>query len=65
MSALFLSDADIWLLTAPFLVVARLDEDEEGKRVAHLSEELRKLSALSNEITFWSDRPKREAVALL
>ena len=65
MTALFLSDADIWLLTAPFLVVARLDEEEEGKRVAHLAEVLRKLSTLSNEITFWSDRPKCEAVALL
>ena len=65
MTALFLSDADIWLLTAPFLVVARLDEEEEGKGVAHLSEVLRKLSTLLNEITFCSDRPKREAVALL
>ena len=49
---MFLSDADIWFLTVPFLVVARLDEEEEGKRVAHLSEVLRKLSTLSNEITF-------------
>ena len=53
------------MLTAPFLVVARLDEEEEGKRVAHLAEMLRKLSEMSTEITFWSDPPKREAVALL
>ena len=53
------------MLIAPFLVVARLDEEEEGKRVAHLAKVLRKLSEMSTEITFWSDPPKRKDVALL
>ena len=53
------------MLIAPFPVVARLDDEEEEKCIAHLAEVLRKLSEMSAEITFWSDPPKREAVALL
>ena len=53
------------LLKASLFAVARLDEEEEGKRVAHLVEVLRKLSDMSDEVSFWSDPPKREAVALL
>ena len=63
--ALLPSSAGMCLLTASFFAVARLDEEEEGKRVAHLAEVLRKLSDMSNEISFWSDPTKREAVALL
>ena len=63
--ALLPSSAGMCLLTASFFAVARLDEEEEGKRVAHLAEVLRKLSDMSNEISFWSDPSKREAVALL
>ena len=50
---------------APSRAVAHLDEEEEGKRLAHLAEVLRTLSEMSTEITFWSDPTKREAVALL
>ena len=53
------------LLKASLFAVARLDGEEEGKRVAHLVEVLRKLSDMSNEVSFWSDPPKCEAVALL
>ena len=53
------------LLKASLFAVARLDEEEEGKRVAHLVGVLRKLSGMSDEVSFWSDPPKRETVALL
>ena len=53
------------MLIVPSCAVARLDEEEEGKRVAHLAEVLKKLSQMSTEITFWSDPMKREAVSLL
>ena len=53
------------MLIAPSCTVARLDEEEEGKRVAHLAEVLNKLSQMSNEVTFWSDPMKREAISLL
>ena len=63
--ALLPSSAGMCVLTASFFAVARLDEEEEGKRVAHLAEVLRKLSEMSSEISFWSDPTKREAIALL
>ena len=53
------------MLIVPSCAVARLDEEEEGKRVAHLAGVLEKLAGLSKEITFWSDPTKREAVSLL
>ena len=53
------------LLMIRTFVVAQLDEEEEGKRVAHLVEVLVKLSQMSDEVSFWSDPLKREAVALL
>ena len=65
LTALFLSDVELGLLIAPSCAVARLDEEEEGKRVAHLVEVLKKLSQMLTEITFWSDPTNREAVSLL
>ena len=53
------------MLISPSCAVARLDEEEEGKHVAHLAGVLEKLAGLSKEITFWSDPTKREVVSLL
>ena len=53
------------LLMIRTFVVAQLDEEEEGKRVAHLVEVLVKLSQMSDEVSFWSDPMKHEAIALL
>ena len=53
------------MLISPSCAVACLDEEEEGKRIAHLAEVLRKLSEMSTEVTFWSDPVKCEAVSLL
>ena len=53
------------MLITLLCAVARLDEEEEGKRVAHLAGVLKKLSQMTDEITFWSDPMKREAVSLL
>ena len=50
--ALLLSNIQLEVLITLSCAVSRLDEEEEGKRVAHLAEVLNKLSQMSNEVTF-------------